>query len=148
MGKIKSMVIKYRLPVLIIGAGIILMIACTFLDREQENASAGNTFLNQSSSANVNTREETLKNDFEAYADYEERRLEGIWSEIEDVGRLRVAVYVNATPSGDSKGMLFPEIKGVLVFAEGAQRASVKEKIVKSVAALYGLPLSMISVLW
>lgn len=41
----------------------------------------------------------------------------------------------------------FPEIKGVLIFAEGASRASVKESIIKAVAALYGIPVHSISVL-
>lgn len=41
----------------------------------------------------------------------------------------------------------FPEIKGVLIFAEGASGASVRESIIKAVAALYGLPVHCISVL-
>lgn len=41
----------------------------------------------------------------------------------------------------------FPEIKGVLIFAKGASGASVREKITKAVAALYGIPIHCIAVL-
>lgn len=54
----------------------------------------------------------------------------------------------NTTVSGSGEAYVsFPEIKGVLIFADGAERAGVREKIINAVAALYGIPVHCISVL-
>ncbi len=141
--KFKKLSARYRVPLIAVMLGIALMLVCTVLESRTESKTQGKNDTGNNSD-NITL---SIQNEFERYASYEERRLERILSEIEGVGEVSAAVYVGGTPEGDSKGMVFPEIKGVLIYAEGGNRASVKEKIMRAVAALYDLPLSKISVL-
>jgi hypothetical protein len=139
----KNVILKYKLPLLIIAAGIIVMVIASFTEKFNKKEGENTFSANNSYSDNA---ENLPGYDFEEYADYEEKRLEGLLSKIEGAGKIKAAVYVSSTPAGDDEGLVFPEIKGVLVYAEGAAKNTVKEKIIKAVSSLYGIPLCSVNV--
>jgi len=143
--KIKKIITEYRLPVILISVGIVLMVIASVLSARSDGGNDAPRDKTEKGTSQGTVS--TVKNDFELYADYEERRLSSILSQIEGAGKVQAVVYVGATPSDDGSGLLFPEIKGVLIYAEGAARASIKEKIIRAVAVLYSLSVSDISVL-
>ena len=145
---LKKLVNEYRLPLTLAVLGVVLMVSGSLISRLSEKTeSSEQSERSETSVQGVSGTVSTVQNEFELYADYEERRLTSILSQIDGAGEVQAVVYVGATPSDDGSGLLFPEIKGVLIYAEGAGRESVKEKIVRAVAVLYSLSLSDISVL-
>lgn len=144
--RLKQLICEYRISAALLAAGTLLMLTGSLIGEKTTDSAVG--VIGQTDGAVNEYAQSTAKNDFELYADYEERRLASILSNIDGAGKLSVAVYVTATPSDDGRGLAFPEIKGVLVYAEGAKSASVREKIVRAIASLYSLPLSKISVLF
>ena len=140
----KNVIGKYKLPLIIIAAGVGAMLLGSALEKKETKTEGAVSKKYQ----DQGTTSEIVRNEFESYADYEERRIEAMLSEIEGAGEIKAAVYVSATPSGDNSGLVFPEIKGVLIYSSGASKNSVKEKIVRAVSSLYGISLSAVNVVF
>lgn len=185
MSSIKFNLKKYGAAAALVLVGVITMLGCSVYERITEKKSGGEGG-GAAAAPGIDKASHSSENiGFAEYARYEESRLEEILSEIENIGKVKAAVYVGATPEwvpvtdkesssskleeSDSTGgsrvseslseknttvsgsceayVSFPEIKGVLIFADGAERAGVREKIINAVAALYGIPVHCISVL-